>query len=117
MNPFCHGFPGWINRAVHFASCSSIAVDLAINSPPLSLRKNRGTARVVKSLLRTVLTVFELMCVETSRAKHSLVNSSTMLKIRSFVPFIQLSWMISIVQTSFGIVAPYGTGVPVRFFR
>ncbi len=105
MGPFYHGLPGWINRAVHLASCNSMAVDLAINSPPLSLRKNRGTALVIKSLLRTFLTVFELTRVDTSRAKHSLVNSSTMLKIRSFVPFIQLSWMMSTVQTSFGIVA------------
>ncbi len=55
--------------------------------------------------------------VPTSKARHSLVNSSTTDKIFSFVPFKQESWTKSIVQTSLGWLAEYGTALPDRFLQ
>ena len=116
MNPFWRGFPGWINRTDYSASCRSIAMDLAINSHPLSLCRQRGTAPFVTSLPRTILNVFALIRVDASRARHSHANFSMMLRIRSLVPFRHLSWMMPIVQIKFCICAAYRTGVPVRLF-
>lgn len=74
-------------------------MDLAMNSGPLSLRMCTGTPRVVNRPISTSATSPEVIERFTSSARHSRVNSSTMLSHFKARPRSSVSWMKSMAHT------------------
>ena len=84
--PFSQGLPGAIKRVVTPTRCSQSRTAVAVNSGPLSDRREVGGPRATKRGANRASTSSLRSRRATSRRRHARVYASTMARIRSGRP-------------------------------
>ena len=102
IKPFWEGLPFWINFRSISLSSHQFFNALAINSGPLSTRRNNGFPRQSINSFNCRITRLLLILVSRVILRHSRLKSSMILKDLNFTPWCKRSSIKSILHVKLG---------------
>ena len=118
LKPFCIGFPGAMKCQSMAVSLLQASMALQVNSVPWSDTIMPGLPRRATMAVSSRATRRPEIDVSGMAPKHSLVTSSTMLRMRKRRPLANWSWTKSNDQRAFGFASTrIGTRAPTALRR